>query len=109
MSSWSEVDLRDLIPTFEAALDWEFDVHQFDDRLKMQKLVYFAKNHGLDAPYEYNLYRYGPYSPSLARDYYEIWRPGDACRGADLLDTKSFVNILPSSENSELEIAATID
>ena len=108
MTPWSESDLKDLIAYFEETLDWEFDVDEFDDRLKLQKLVYFARECGLDAPYNYNIYRYGPYSPSLAEDYYEIASRGNRRVGAAGLDTSKFEEIVGNRGNRWLEIAATI-
>ena len=45
----------------------------FINRLKLQKYVFLARNFGLDMKeYEYSMYRYGPYSPRLAEDYYTL-------------------------------------
>ena len=42
-----------------------------DTRIRIQKFVYFAKNvFGLGFSYVHMLYKHGPYSPSLANDYY---------------------------------------
>lgn len=109
MTSWSESDLEDLVAYFEEALDWEFNVDEFDDRLKMQKLVYFARECGLDAPYNYNIYRHGPYSPALAEDYYEISGSGNRRGGASKIDTTRFEEVVEDRGNEWLEIAATID
>lgn len=108
MASWSKSDLKDLVAYFEEALGWEFNVEEFDDRFKMQKYVYFAREYGLDVPYEYNIYRHGPYSPALAEDYYEISGTGDADRGAGMFDSDSFERLVKDRGNDWLEIAATI-
>lgn len=39
----------------------------FDDRLRMQKIVYLAREKGFDAGYSFSWHRRGPYSPSLTR------------------------------------------
>ncbi len=44
----------------------------FEDRLRMQKLVYLAKSFGVKLDYGYNWYLHGPYSRELTRDLYEI-------------------------------------
>ena len=44
----------------------------FDTRLRIQKYVFVAQSLGLDTSYRYNRYRYGPYSPGLAADYYRL-------------------------------------
>jgi uncharacterized protein YwgA len=45
----------------------------FINRLKLQKLVYFAqKRFNLPTNYSYSLYRNGVYSPDLTDDYYNI-------------------------------------
>lgn len=108
MTSWSESDLEDLVAYFEESLGWEFNVDEFDDRLKMQKLVYFARECGLDVPYNYNIYRHGPYSPALAEDYYEISDSGNRRVGASEIDTATFEELVEGRGNEWLEIAATI-
>jgi len=44
-----------------------FDIDQFDDRLRLQKIVFLARKLGHDLGYSYNWYARGPYSPSLTR------------------------------------------
>lgn len=108
MASWSFSDLKDTIAYFEEALNWDFDIDDFDDRFRLQKYIYFANECGLDAPYEYNIYRYGPYSPGLAEDYYEISGTGDSNRGREKLDAASFEELVKNRDSDWLEIAATI-
>ncbi len=43
-----------------------------DKRIKLQKIVYFAKLLGVDFDYNYSMYLHGPYSPELAKDYYSL-------------------------------------
>lgn len=42
------------------------------NRLRLQKAVYLGQIWGADLGYRYNWYVKGPYSPSLAQDYYEL-------------------------------------
>lgn len=108
MTSWSASDLEDLVAYFEDVLNWEFNLDEFDDRFRLQKYVYFARAFGLDVPYEYNIYRYGPYSPTLAEDYYEISSGGNSNRVFENFDAKEFEELVNNRENDWLEIAATI-
>jgi len=47
-------------------------VESFNQRKKIQKLIYLLKAWGVNLGYHYGWYLYGPYSPSLARDYFEL-------------------------------------
>jgi len=49
-----------------------YSVEGFQNRLKLQKTVYLLQAFGIYLGYEYNWYLYGPYSPGLARDAYEV-------------------------------------
>lgn len=53
-------------------LDVPVDVTSIDARKKMQKAVYLAQASGLKLGYAYGWYLLGPYSTSLARDYYAL-------------------------------------
>lgn len=108
MTTWSDSDLEDLVAYFEDVLDWEFDVNDFDDRFRMQKFVYFARECGLSIPYEYNIYRYGPYSPALAKDYYELSGTGNPAAIDDTIDKDLFEELVRNRDNGWLEVAATI-
>ena len=44
--------------------------NDFDFRLKVQKFVYIAKYFGWKHSYKYSLYIRGPYSSTLADEYY---------------------------------------
>src|SRR3990172_787418 len=47
-------------------------VSSFDDRKRMQKLVYIVQRAGLSLNFRYNWYLQGPYSPELSPYCYEI-------------------------------------
>ncbi|OPX21244.1 MAG: hypothetical protein B1H03_07225 [Planctomycetales bacterium 4484_113] len=62
-----------------AILDvWEIDYPKLktsiNERIKVQKLMHLLQNKlfGSDTFYGYNMYLYGPYSPTLSQDYYEL-------------------------------------
>ena len=69
-------DRKDLLKSFISFLEssgiFEFDVEDFESRLRLQKYVYLAKIFGFDLGYLFNLYIYGPYSSELANDYYSL-------------------------------------
>jgi len=45
----------------------EYSLEEFNDRLRLQKLVFLARKMGHDFGYTFNWYARGPYSPSLTR------------------------------------------
>ena len=45
----------------------EFDLTRFNDRLRLQKLLFLARKLGFDAGFSFDWYLRGPYSPSLTR------------------------------------------
>ncbi len=47
-------------------------IDTIDDRKKVQKAVYLGQLTGVDLGYRFGWYLKGPYSPSLARDYYNL-------------------------------------
>jgi uncharacterized protein YwgA len=49
-----------------------FSVATFPERLKLQKTVYLLQAFGIYLGYPFNWYLYGPYSPQLTRDAFEI-------------------------------------
>lgn len=103
--------LSTLLSALDEEMGYQLDIDDFDDRVKLQKLVYFAIDFGFEPEYEYSIYLHGPYSPSLAEDYYHD--------GLQYVDTQEqFLEGMQWQEYSELftektkrwlEIAATID
>ncbi len=52
---------------------FDFNIESFESRVAFQKLVYLAQElFGMKFDYSFNLYLRGPYSPSLADDYYRL-------------------------------------
>jgi uncharacterized protein YwgA len=49
-----------------------FDMSNFSDRLKLQKLVYLMKASGINLGYSFRLYLHGPYCSLLARDGFDM-------------------------------------
>ncbi len=65
-------NLARFIKALENAGVYEFRISNFDDRLKLQKIVYIAKYFDIDLGYSFSEYLRGPYSPELADDYYKL-------------------------------------
>ena len=53
-------------------VNYKFSMETFQDRLKLQKHIYLLKAFGLDLGYNYNWYLFGPYSPTLTKDGFEL-------------------------------------
>ncbi|MCH7910429.1 MAG: hypothetical protein IIB38_12535 [Candidatus Hydrogenedentes bacterium] len=47
-------------------------IESLNDRKRVQKAVYLGQLSGIDLGYRFGWYLLGPYSTSLARDYYEL-------------------------------------
>lgn len=92
-------------------IGWHFDLNDFYDRIRMQKYVKLADSFGFDHPYEYGMYIHGPYSPSLANDYYSdtFWKyhRNDSPALTDF-DAEAFGELVDDKDHGWLEVAATI-
>ena len=88
------------------------DEDGFRSRYRSQKYVYLAKYFGLDLKYNYNKYNYGPYSPELADECFEISKePENAAKDQRLpasFDSEEFFKFVGSKSDGWLEIATTI-
>jgi len=84
----------------------DFNIDNFNHRLKLQKYVFIARKFGLDLGYKYNLYLRGPYSPLLAEDYYAI-KEGEVTPKSIELDGR-FVELIKNKSARWLELASTI-
>lgn len=65
--------LMTFLKALEKSTSYKFTIKSFEDRLRLQKIVYIAKYFDIDLGYSYNQYIRGPYSPDLARDYYKLY------------------------------------
>ena len=50
----------------------KFDMSNFSDRLKLQKIIYLLQANRIYLGYNFNRYIYGPYCPDLAKDGFNI-------------------------------------
>ncbi|MEM3693019.1 MAG: hypothetical protein QXI39_03245 [Candidatus Bathyarchaeia archaeon] len=87
---------------------------ELEKRLRLQKAVFLLKHLGIDpfTNYEFNLYIRGPYSPSLAREYYGISSGLDA-KGLkpvplNLGGKEDLLKWFVSKEEGWLEVASSI-
>ncbi|WP_202320005.1 hypothetical protein [Archaeoglobus neptunius] len=88
----------------------DFKIKSFESRLRLQKYVYIAKElFGMSLDYPFNLYLRGPYSPTLADDYYRLPTfEGDLSKvryGKEKFE--KFKEFVKDKTSTELEIIAT--
>jgi len=94
------------------ALKVRADMSSFDERLRLQKIVYLLEELGLQTDWRFSWYLRGPYSPSLA---HELYRHGKLrVRGRQLTDGDMKVlekfrkKFDPHATPVELEAAAAV-
>lgn len=100
-----------LFKLFEERLGFEFDVNNFKDKIKLQKLVYISEFFGFNHGYPYNKYIKGPYSPSLADDYYSMNEseiPEECTPILDKFDYEDFLDFVVGKDSRNLELIATV-
>lgn len=97
--------LADFLKALYDASIIDFNKKRFNHRLKLQKYVFIAGKFGFKTNYNYSLYIHGPYSSSLADDYYAITDFKD--REPLELDSR-FVELVKNKSEEWLELASTI-
>jgi len=102
--------LAAFVNRLDETLGWQFDVDEFDDRVRIQKYVNLADAFGFEHPYEYGMHLHGPYSPALAKDYYSETFGHRRERVPPLaeFDAKAFRDLVADKDREWLEVAATI-
>jgi uncharacterized protein YwgA len=82
-----------------------------DNRIVIQKVVYFAKKLDLGFTYEYNVFLHGPYSTELGRDYYSLTNEEVNYTDKMVLEPYKIKKLLwlKNQEPFFLEIASTLD
>ncbi len=80
------------------------------ERIKLQKIVFFAKRIGVDFKYDYSMFVHGPYSRDLARDYYSLnIEPSKLNKSCEEIDVKiNLLSKLYKHDSLWMETAATI-
>jgi uncharacterized protein YwgA len=87
------------------SIGFNFNVRLFNNRLKLQKYVFLAKQYGIDLGYNFNLYVRGPYSPMLAEDYYRLSEEIEPIRVGLPED---FIKLIKNKSERWLELASTV-
>ena len=107
-------ELAAILRRLKEATGLELSARTFDGRLRIQKAIYFLKAFGYEPAREYSFgdYFYGPYSPRLADQYYEL-QPGllpNPSFDAPALPPRSseFLREATRGGNDVLEAAATL-
>ena len=97
--------LKRLVNTLEDNDIFDFNINNFDSRIRLQKYVYLLSHFTNMFRYGYNSYLRGPYSPSLARDYYRL----DEVNINDYIEVHpDFLNLVEEKTTRWLELASTI-
>jgi len=104
-------ELTSFLEFLKDDMDFDFDITRFNNRFRLQKLVFFAKSFGWDNDYHYSVYVRGPYSSDLADQYYHMTRTVELIPSTPLPATfnrKKFSSFLTDRDDQWLEAAATI-
>ena len=103
--------LKAFVQFLENHCGFTFNVNRFNHRIMLQKYVFIAKSLGWPNDYAYNLYIRGPYSPDLAKDYYNL----DGCPTVDedktpirSLDKERFARAISGKNVEWLEVGTTM-
>ncbi len=70
----------------------DFNINDFHNRLKIQKIVYLMNCKGLSLGYSFGIYMYGPYCADLTNDAYQM---------TELIDFKDAQKVIPTDENKQ--------
>lgn len=99
------VSLQNFLKALEDKDILSFNKNLFNNRLKVQKYIFIARKFGVKLPYKYSLYIRGPYSSSLADDYYKIENFQEY---EPLIINEDFFNLVRNKTEKWLEYAATL-
>lgn len=96
--------------------DYKFSVDRFDDRMRLQKTVYFLQAFGINRGYEFGWYMRGPYCSLVAMDGFDLrgvydripegGKPFTTYRANELFDR--FCSFVRGRGAAYLEIAASL-
>ena len=89
-------DVGKVIACLKALGDFKPLVGSFEDRFKIQKIVYLLGLKGVKTGFGYNLYVCGPYSPDLAQEIYG--------RRSDFENLRSNARLSPKEEAAVAEL-----
>ena len=93
----------------------QFNMENFDNRLKLQKIVFLLQQQGIDLGFNFNLYIYGPYSRDLTKvgfyikDFEKIRKVKFVEEDIETKFTEFVTRIRPFKDKTDwLEIASTL-
>ena len=97
----------------EKEAGFRFAIEKFEHRLMLQKYVFISKFFGFNHGYPYSLYVRGPYSSTLADDYYKLADSyssykEDYTKELGGFNAEKFMEVVEEKDGKWLEIAATI-
>jgi uncharacterized protein YwgA len=105
------VELKAFIQFLKEKCGFTFHVNKFDHRIMLQKYVFLAKSLGWPNDYAYNIYIRGPYSPDLAKDYYnpEVISALDTDETTICpIDDERFVHVIKGKDIAWPEVGTTM-
>jgi uncharacterized protein YwgA len=88
-------------------------VETFSQRLRSQKIQYFAQSFGVSPYYRFSLYLWGPYSPALANDLFVIKNHNIDAKVDKFLSEElekrfnNLKNFIEGKDDKQLELVAT--
>lgn len=92
-----------------------FNMSSFDDRFKIQKMIYLMKAFNLELGYDFSLYLRGPYCATLTRDAFIIkdWDKAPLMKFDDSMQESQFTKFLEAitphkNDTDWLEVASTL-
>uniref|UniRef100_A0A7C4VV97 DUF4065 domain-containing protein n=1 Tax=Fervidobacterium pennivorans TaxID=93466 RepID=A0A7C4VV97_FERPE len=103
MNEERRLKLAKIVNNLRKNLGLKLDLKEFENRLRLQKYVFLLKKFGVDLGYSYNMYFYGPYSPDLAKDYYNL---PETKEEEEL--PREFYNLVKGKSSRWLELATTL-
>ncbi len=89
-------------------------INSFNERLRSQKIQYFAQFFKVSPHYQFNLYIWGPYSPDLSHDLFEIQKNKTKIKLDKLIPEElekrftSLKKFIEGKSNRQLELVATL-
>ncbi len=94
--------------------DYNFSMDEFDERLKLQKLVYLLQSCGVYLGYDFSWYLRGPYCSLLAHNAFSLENydqiPDDIelKKSDDKKNFEKFLKFINNKNIDDLEIAASL-
>lgn len=107
-----KLELKAFTEFLQDTCGFKFDVNSFNHRIRLQKYVFISKFLGWNNKYDYNIYVRGPYSPDLAKDYYNLKdvsiSPEESKGFLSGLDKDKFSQIIQGKRIEWLEVGTTM-